>query len=576
MVAGGKQTRVLSLDGGGVRGLSSLVILESLLDLVKQQLALSDSVGSDEELLPSELFDHIVGTSTGGLIAVMLVKLNMRTSECISAYKELLPRIFGRRRFGSCIGGLGVPQYSEETFRKCIQGTLDKYGKRVSGEALRFMEEANVGNNKSYCTVVCRELYPSGRRMNQPAFICSHYCRSTQQESGKYIPYELWQTCRATTAAPTFFSRIIIHGRIFIDGAFGNTNNPTRKAHFHFLEKVSGYKEHDVIWMNIGTGSPQPHRDALSNRSIHASAATSPTTYKRSWKDRLIPKLILEAKNLLRDLEAIATDSDRVEEEMEDIINTKSNSQHISFARVSANNGVAEIQLDDWRSLGKIEQLTRTYLQRPQVQAKLRRMAEQLAEETLRRRRLQPKKDVGTVDRPQSLIVPPFLRTGDDISPLPSPIITLSRPNRASQHTASLQGLSPLEPSPVSPLTNTTTRTGPGDTNVEQDGTGTQPGVKVPSPRAMISPSRSHRQSQSESSILNDPNISPILRARDRAQSKWTQDLLASVCGLPGMSVPNDANEARFSNMEWTGYGRAGRRGSEVVDEKWKRRTTVF
>ena len=305
--------------------------------------------------------------------------------------------------------------------------------------------------------------------MNQPAFICSHYCRTTQLDSGKYTLYELWAACRATTAAPTFFSPITIHGRTFIDGAFGNTNNPSRKAHFHFVSKVSGYKECPVIWLNIGTGSPKPHRDALSTRTRRSSVVTM---YRRSWKHRPIPSIVRDARNLLRDLEAIATDSDRVEEEMEDIINSKATEQDITFAQVSANNGVADVQLDDWRGLDKIEHLTRLYLEQPEVGAKLQRMADLFAAETLRRHEEEARQGKMAHEDLPALTLPPFLSSAqDDVSPLPSPIITVSRPGRESQHTANLQGLSPLEPSPISPLTTIVPSEEPGSdlpTTVEE------------------------------------------------------------------------------------------------------------
>lgn len=83
------------------------------------------------------------------LIAVMLVKLNMPIHKCIEVYKKLIPRIFGKRQVGSCIGGLGVPRYSHENFRKCIQEVFDEFGKKDSGEIIRFMEEDNIGNSKS-------------------------------------------------------------------------------------------------------------------------------------------------------------------------------------------------------------------------------------------------------------------------------------------------------------------------------------------------------------------------------------------------------------------------------------------
>ena len=61
--------RVLSLDGGGVRGLSSLLILSEIMEDI-------DRV-TDEPPKPCDYFDLIGGTSTGGLIAIMLGLLRM-------------------------------------------------------------------------------------------------------------------------------------------------------------------------------------------------------------------------------------------------------------------------------------------------------------------------------------------------------------------------------------------------------------------------------------------------------------------------------------------------------------------
>jgi patatin-like phospholipase/acyl hydrolase len=60
--------RILSLDGGGVRGLSSLLILQSLL---------SQDPSPEPSRRPCDVFDLICGTSAGGLIALMLGRLQM-------------------------------------------------------------------------------------------------------------------------------------------------------------------------------------------------------------------------------------------------------------------------------------------------------------------------------------------------------------------------------------------------------------------------------------------------------------------------------------------------------------------
>ncbi len=54
----GKDLRLLALDGGGIRGLSSLMILEQLMK----------NIDSGAPPKPCDYFDMISGTSTGGLV----------------------------------------------------------------------------------------------------------------------------------------------------------------------------------------------------------------------------------------------------------------------------------------------------------------------------------------------------------------------------------------------------------------------------------------------------------------------------------------------------------------------------
>ena len=62
--------RVLALDGGGIRGLSSLMILRDIMDEIGRKT-------NTENPKPCDYFDLISGTSTGGLIAIMLGRLGM-------------------------------------------------------------------------------------------------------------------------------------------------------------------------------------------------------------------------------------------------------------------------------------------------------------------------------------------------------------------------------------------------------------------------------------------------------------------------------------------------------------------
>ena len=65
------QPRILSLDGGGVRCLSSLLVLREIMEDIGRQ------TGANETPLPCDYFDLIGGTSWGGLSAIMLGRLRM-------------------------------------------------------------------------------------------------------------------------------------------------------------------------------------------------------------------------------------------------------------------------------------------------------------------------------------------------------------------------------------------------------------------------------------------------------------------------------------------------------------------
>lgn len=54
----GSPLRLLSLDGGGIRGLSTLLILKSLFEILTEL--------KGHPVMPHEIFDMISGTSTGG------------------------------------------------------------------------------------------------------------------------------------------------------------------------------------------------------------------------------------------------------------------------------------------------------------------------------------------------------------------------------------------------------------------------------------------------------------------------------------------------------------------------------
>ncbi|KAI9763834.1 MAG: hypothetical protein M1840_009088 [Geoglossum simile] len=87
----GRDLCFLSLDGGGIRGLSSLQVLKQLMERIGAE------AGLESPPKPCEIFDMIGGTSTGGLLAIMLGRLKMDVGPCITAYTQMSDKIFRKK-----------------------------------------------------------------------------------------------------------------------------------------------------------------------------------------------------------------------------------------------------------------------------------------------------------------------------------------------------------------------------------------------------------------------------------------------------------------------------------------------
>jgi len=82
--------KLLSLDGGGLKGVSSLMLLKELMDRVARRESGSERIPRK----PVDYFDLAGGTSTGGLIAILLFRLRMDVPTALRMYEELGKDIF--------------------------------------------------------------------------------------------------------------------------------------------------------------------------------------------------------------------------------------------------------------------------------------------------------------------------------------------------------------------------------------------------------------------------------------------------------------------------------------------------
>ncbi|KAL8637777.1 MAG: hypothetical protein Q9228_004992 [Teloschistes exilis] len=74
---------------------------------------------------PYHIFQLAGGTSTGGLIALMLGKMGMTVEECFGQYEDLSKVIFGKKHLrGRMMFGLVTVRYSEKCLQNCIRDLL--------------------------------------------------------------------------------------------------------------------------------------------------------------------------------------------------------------------------------------------------------------------------------------------------------------------------------------------------------------------------------------------------------------------------------------------------------------------
>src|SRR6516164_2853896 len=78
--------KLLAIDGGGIRGVLALEVLQKIEDLLKAKSGKAD-------FRLAEYFDYIAGTSTGGIIAAGL-SIGMSVGEILTFYQEAGAQMF--------------------------------------------------------------------------------------------------------------------------------------------------------------------------------------------------------------------------------------------------------------------------------------------------------------------------------------------------------------------------------------------------------------------------------------------------------------------------------------------------
>lgn len=111
--------KILSIDGGGIKGVFPASFLATVEDSLGERIA--------------DYFDLIVGTSTGGIIALAL-GLGWSAKETLSFYEELGPSIFKGNRIFKWLRGCVLCKYNQAPLKDALES---KFGDRALGESAK-------------------------------------------------------------------------------------------------------------------------------------------------------------------------------------------------------------------------------------------------------------------------------------------------------------------------------------------------------------------------------------------------------------------------------------------------------
>jgi len=308
--------RLLSLDGGGIRGYSELKILQ----LLMHRIAWDQNIDPDKSLKPYKYFDLIGGTSTGGIIAVLLGRMRLTVDECLELYSELAKDVFGQERYWS-LGGFLQARFDAKTLKNVVINTLEKHGFE---ESTTMFDDSNVGCKTFVTATPGKDV---GR--NKPRLFRTYIHRAGDESDAPDC--KIWEAVRATSAAPTFFDEIEIDDQVYVDGGVG-CNNPCKQV----LEEAGRLWPGREIGCIISLGTGMPRVLSMQGSSLY-----------NSWDPR----------DWVGVLTRIATLCDQTHQDM-----LRKRELRGKYFRFNVQQGMQTISLQEWTKLGEVATHTEVYL----------------------------------------------------------------------------------------------------------------------------------------------------------------------------------------------------------------------
>ncbi|KAK5153225.1 hypothetical protein LTS14_007870 [Recurvomyces mirabilis] len=257
----GAGVRVLSLDGGGIRGIVQLEVLR----------AIEQAIGG---FLPVQnFFDLIVGTGTGGMLGAALAYRDRNVDSCIDMFCALSNHAFTPRLRGvPIISNIAMafssgPKYKTKPLHGALKTAFEDDAD-MFGSATRFTSGVRVALTTTSVTGRETMLIASYRRPEDPTPVYSF-----ERPHEPDMELKVWESVAASMATPSYFRPFNHHAKTYLDGGL-RCPNPSFIAD----------RERRLIWpdvdepdlfLSLGTGQNRISvLEKLSSRPKNGTTTT--------------------------------------------------------------------------------------------------------------------------------------------------------------------------------------------------------------------------------------------------------------------------------------------------------------
>ena len=194
--------RILSIDGGGMKGIMALEILKRLEQKTGKRIY--------------QLFDYMIGVSTGSILIGLLALKKMKVDDVAQIYQEIGAQVF-EQNYIKAVKGMVMSQAYYDTLK--YEAFLQEFaGEEIMASTVRDPECPKVAFVSAIMSSSRHSVSPFiFRNYAMPYMVTSSFRGSSR--------FKIWEAVRASSAAPGFFDDFSTKGLVFQDGAL-IANNP--------------------------------------------------------------------------------------------------------------------------------------------------------------------------------------------------------------------------------------------------------------------------------------------------------------------------------------------------------------